>query len=146
MITPGGNSIQTAIHGAACAATIVDHQVPVADREPVSPRESRRASDTSPVVGTVIRRYGALNSCETVRAEAVGEPVGDLAVADRSAFMLAAGARRPVLVIRDGDGSYLPVVPDTSMPVDRLALMDVSIPGGQLMSVVTDRGIMPIGM
>ena len=108
------------------------------------------AIDTHPLVGLEIgsleRRYGLMTSRERVSITEVVATSGDLAVADRLAFLDASRRHEPVLVV-EFDGWYVTCVCDRTLDVDDYAQLVAPVDparAARMMSVATERGIMPM--
>lgn len=94
-------------------------------------------------LGVVERHYGLMSSEQTVRVAEVLSASGDLAVADRLAFIAAMERRVPMLVV-ERDGWYLTCA--TDQPLDAATLVELRVTeddAPRIMSIVTDRGITP---
>lgn len=95
------------------------------------------------VLGTIERRYGLLTCAEPVTVASVLERSGDLAVADRLAWLHTQRTHAQHVVF-EHEGWYVvgclerPLTADQADHVTPLALSP------RLMSVVTDRGIVPV--
>lgn len=113
---------------------------PVRRAEPVAP-----GADTlvGLQLGSIERRYGFMASVEAVCIEEVISVSGDLAVAERIAYMAAAPRDTAVVVIQV-EGSFVAARTDSSASATQLLeLMFDNTGGPHLMSVVSGRGIMP---
>ena len=100
-----------------------------------------------PLVGTTLgsleRRYGLMSSEEAVSIAEVIATSGDLAVADRLAFVAAMERHMPIVVV-ELDGWYVACA--TEVPLPPTELPGLRAPEGgapRIMSVATERGITP---
>lgn len=94
-------------------------------------------------IGTIERRYGLLRCDEMVSVSQVFNRTGDLAVADRLAFVYA-GRSHTQAVVLEQDGWYYPAALDRTITTAQLREMR-SLPGGpRLHSLVSERGITPV--
>lgn len=100
-----------------------------------------------PLVGTVLgvvdRRYGLMSSEEPIVVAEVIASSGDLAVADRLAFV-AAMERRQAIAVVELDGWYVACATERTLAPAELGSMrlpDAAAP--RLMSLVNERGITP---
>lgn len=94
-------------------------------------------------LGTVERRYGLMSSSESVVVSCELATSGDLAVADRLAF-LASIERREAVVVVEHEGWYVACA--TERPIGAAELHELRPPEGgspRVMSLVTERGITP---
>ena len=96
-------------------------------------------------LGSVERTYGLMKSEQLVHVVEVLSASGDLAVADRLAFVASIERHAPLVVVHL-DGWFL--VCATDVPLDAATLAQLrELPGGvpapRLMSVASDRGITP---
>jgi len=95
-------------------------------------------------LGVVDRHYGLMSSEQTVSVTEVIAATGDLAVADRLAFVAAMERRVPIVVVEHA-GWYLACATDQLLDIATLA--ELRTPEGaavpRIMSIVTDRGITP---
>lgn len=95
------------------------------------------------VLGVVERRYGLLRCDETVRVVETYERVGDLAVADRVAFVLA--TRHHVqLAVFERDGWYEIGALDRHLSCEQARDLRPVDGGLRLLSIVDHRGISPL--
>lgn len=95
------------------------------------------------MLGMLERRYGLMSSEEPVTVTEVIATSGDLAVADRLAFVAAMERHVPIVVI-EMEGWYLACA--TSVPVSATELPLLRTPEGgapRIMSVASERGITP---
>ena len=107
---------------------------------------------THPLVGMTLgateRRYGLMTSCEDVTVADVVGTSGDLAVADRLAFLASMRRNAPVVVI-ELDGWYIACVPSHVLEASDYAVLQPAsseqhTASARVMSVATGRGIMPV--
>lgn len=100
---------------------------------------------TGCVVAMVEQRFGLMVSREDVRITDVVAVSGDLAVADRLAFVDASRRRCATLVV-ECDGWYLAVDVDRALdPADLAALRPPTSSGApRIMSLATSRGVVPV--
>ena len=96
-------------------------------------------------LGCVERTYGLMKSQQRVHVTEIISASGDLAVADRLAFVAAMERRSPMAVVHE-DGWFL--VCATDVPLDAATLAHLrELPDGspvpRLMSIASDRGITP---
>jgi hypothetical protein len=94
-------------------------------------------------LGTIDRRYGLVSCSETVRVAQAIARSGDLAVADRHAFIVASRMHTGVLVV-EADGWYHIVVADRYLDFEQTLAMSALTGSPRLMSFVSERGIAPI--
>lgn len=95
-------------------------------------------------LGSFERRYGLMTSRERVTIAEVVATSGDLAVADRLAFLDAVRSHRSVLVI-EFDGWYVTCLADRELEAEAYAqLAPPTRTGARMMSVATQRGIVPV--
>lgn len=94
------------------------------------------------LLGSTERRYGLMTSHDPVRIEGVVATSGDLAVADRLAFLAASQQRRSIVVI-GLDGWYVACTTDQSLDAAQLAELHLDDAAPRIMSFVTARGITP---
>lgn len=126
------------------------------DRFRRRPRAQASAPDTlapaeaHPLVGLELgsfeRRYGLMTSRERVAIAEVVATSGDLAVADRLAYLDAARRHMPVLVI-EFDGWYVTCVADRQLDAEAFAQLDAPLDpstSARMMSVASERGILPV--
>jgi hypothetical protein len=118
-----------------------------AQGEPTAALSPAPRHDTHPLVGAslglVDRRYGLMSSEQHVRVVEVLSASGDLAVADRLAF-IAAMERHVTFAVVSFEGWYL--VCATDIPLDVAALAQLrggDIAEARLMSLASERGITP---
>jgi len=94
-------------------------------------------------LGTIERRYGLMSSAEQVTVIEVLATSGDLAVADRMAF-IAAMERQASIVVVEVEGWYAACATSTSIdPAQLVALRRPENDAPRIMSIVSDRGITP---
>jgi Tfp pilus assembly protein PilZ len=98
---------------------------------------------TGTAVGTIDRTYGLLVCEEIVRVNEVLDRSGDLAVADRVAYLCARRTRSQVVVV-ELDGWYHAVVLDRYLSVEQAGQIKPLAASPRLMSLVDSRGIMPL--
>jgi hypothetical protein len=96
-------------------------------------------------LGLVQRTYGLMKSDQVVSVSDVLSASGDLAVADRLAFVASLDRHEPIAVVHF-EGWFL--VCATDVPLDPATLAQLrELPGGapthRLMSIACDRGITP---
>lgn len=94
-------------------------------------------------VGNIERRYGLLRSTELVSISHALEAHGDLAVADRMAFLHATQARTQLVVVQL-DRRYWVVVLDRAISPEQAADLQALEGAPRIMSLVSERGITPI--
>lgn len=99
-----------------------------------------------PLLGTTLgsldRRYGLMSSEEAIVISDVAATSGDLAVADRLAFV-AAMERHCTIVVIEVDGWYVACATERSLTTSELASIRPCEGAPRIMSLVTDRGITP---
>lgn len=94
-------------------------------------------------VGSIEFRYGLLSCDETISIEQVLNRAGDLAVADRLAFVYATRSHAQVAVL-EMDGWYYVAALDRAITTAQVNDMR-SLPGSpRVHSLVTQRGISPV--
>lgn len=94
-------------------------------------------------IGTIERRYGLLRSEEQVTVREVLQRSGDLAVADRLAFVFAARLHAQVAVV-ESDGWFHVAVLDRPLTVAQAIGLRGLPQAPRLLSLVTERGISPL--
>ena len=97
------------------------------------------------VLGRRERRYGLMTTHEALTVLDVVGVSGDLAVADRLAFLAAANLHVPVVVL-EHDGRYVACVVDGSLEASDLATLRIdegALPG-RILSLACERGIVPM--
>jgi hypothetical protein len=95
------------------------------------------------VLGTIDRRYGLMCSEETIHVSEVLAMSGDLAVADRLAFV-ASMERHTAIAVIEVDGWYLAVATERVLTTSDLGALRMPAGGApRVMSLATDRGITP---
>jgi hypothetical protein len=103
--------------------------------------------DFTGLVGTVLgcmrRQYGLLACEEDVRIATVVERCSDLAVADRIAWIYA-GQDHAQYVVFELDGWFWVGTPKSTIPPDQLDCVTPNSSQIRLMSVVSERGIVPM--
>ena len=93
-------------------------------------------------LGTLERRYGLMSSEDTIVVAEVVAISGDLAVADRLAFVAAMERHTPVAVI-EFEGWYVACVTERLISADEVAQLCGTAGAPRVMSVATERGITP---
>ncbi|MCW2927954.1 MAG: hypothetical protein JWM86_1922 [Thermoleophilia bacterium] len=94
-------------------------------------------------LGTLERRYGLMSSEETIIVSDVIATSGDLAVADRLAFV-ASMERHAAIVVVEFDGWYLACATERTLaPAELAHLRAPEVSPMRVMSIVTERGITP---
>jgi hypothetical protein len=93
-------------------------------------------------LGTLERRYGLMSSEETIVVAEVIATSGDLAVADRLAFVAAMERHTPIAVI-EVDGWFIACATERTIAASEVS--HLRAPGGapRVMSLATERGITP---
>lgn len=94
------------------------------------------------VLGAIDRRYGLMSSEEPVVIAEVVATSGDLAVADRLAFLWATERHVPVVVL-EVDGWYVACTTERPIGAVELPMLRMAADAPRIMSLVTDRGITP---
>lgn len=94
-------------------------------------------------VGCIERRYGLLRCEENVAVNAVFDRTGDLAVADRLAYVYASRTHEQVAVV-EHDGWYYVGSLDRPLTLEQAAAMRPLDPSVRLHTLATARGITPI--
>ena len=94
------------------------------------------------LLGSTERRYGLMTSHDPVRLAEVVATSGDLAVADRLAFLAASQQRRSIVVVAL-DGWYVACTTDLPLDAAQLAELQLDEAAPRIMSLVTARGITP---
>jgi hypothetical protein len=84
-----------------------------------------------------------MSSIERVLIGEVIATSGDLAVADRQAF-LAARARQSTLIVVSHDGWFVACAVDQPLDVAQIESLRADSSAPQIMSIVTSRGIVPM--
>ncbi|MCW2925419.1 MAG: hypothetical protein JWM98_2823 [Thermoleophilia bacterium] len=102
---------------------------------------------THPLVGTALgvleRRYGLMSSEERVVVTEVIATSGDLAVADRLAFVAAMERHEPIVVV-EFEGWYLACRTERTLDPSQLSQLRAAGDGApRIMSIASDRGITP---
>lgn len=105
--------------------------------------DAAAAGDSHLVLGVLARRYGLLTSEEVVHATGEVDRSGDLAVADRIAFLAACRGHASVLVIEQ-DGWFIACIADHDLDAADLANLRGTGDSPRIMSLVTERGITPV--
>lgn len=93
-------------------------------------------------LGTLERRYGLMSSEETIVVAEVIATSGDLAVADRLAFVASMERHTPVAVI-EVDGWYVACVTERTISSAELSQLRPVDGAPRVMSLATERGITP---
>jgi hypothetical protein len=113
---------------------------------PMVATEAATAAPSAPAatpIGVIEQRYGLLASQETVSLDEAICRSGDLAVADRLAFVHAAQTGTQVVVV-ELDGWFVVGRANRHLTAAQAAAV-VALPGGaRLLSVVCERGITPV--
>lgn len=95
------------------------------------------------MLGTIERRYGLLRCEETITIEQVFNRSGDLAVADRLAYVYA-GRTHGQVVVFERDGWYYVGTLDQHLSCEQAACLRPARSDSRLLSLVDERGIAPI--
>lgn len=90
----------------------------------------------------VERHYGLMSSNETIVVTDVVGASGDLAVADRLAF-IASMQRHVTIAVVELQGTYCACITNRPLSASELASMSTPEGGPRIMSLATDRGIRP---
>ena len=93
-------------------------------------------------LGTLERRYGLMSSEDTIVIADVIATSGDLAVADRLAFV-AAMERHAAIAVIEFDGWYVACATERTIAPSEVAELRVPEGAPRLMSLATERGITP---
>jgi hypothetical protein len=93
-------------------------------------------------LGTLERRYGLMSSEETIVVAEVIATSGDLAVADRLAFV-AAMERHAAIAVIEVDGWYIACATERTIQPSEVAQLRVPDGAPRVMSLATERGITP---
>lgn len=93
-------------------------------------------------LGTLERRYGLMSSEETILVSDVIATSGDLAVADRLAFV-AAMERHTAIAVVEVDGWFLACATERTIQPAEVAQLRAPEGAPRVMSLVTERGITP---
>ncbi len=93
-------------------------------------------------LGTIERRYGLMRSEETIVIADVIATSGDLAVADRLAFIASLERHQPVVVI-EFDGWYVACTTERLVGAAEVAQLIPGEGAPRIMSVASERGITP---
>ncbi len=93
-------------------------------------------------LGTLERRYGLMSSEETIVVAEVIATSGDLAVADRLAFVAAMEHHTSIAVI-EIDGWYVACVTERTISPAEVSHLRVPDGAPRMMSLATARGITP---
>lgn len=97
---------------------------------------------TGTPIGTIDRRYGLMSSEETITVAEVLATSGDLAVADRLAFVNAMERHEPVVVI-EFDGWYVACTTERMITPAEVGQLRAGRGAPRVMSIATERGITP---
>ena len=97
---------------------------------------------TGTTLGTIERRYGLMRSEETIAVADVIATSGDLAVADRLAFIASLERHQPVVVI-ELDGWYVACTTERLIGAPEVAQLIPGDDAPRIMSVASERGITP---
>ena len=92
-------------------------------------------------LGTLERRYGLMLSEDTIVVAEVVATSGDLAVADRLAFVASMERHTPVVVI-EFDGWYVACTTERTMAPGEVAQLRPVDGAPRIMSLVTERGML----
>jgi hypothetical protein len=116
-------------------------------RKATAQAPAHAAHASHPLVGTTLglleRRYGLMASEEPVNVGEVIATSGDLAVADRLAFVASMERRVPIVVI-ELEGWYLACATTVPLAASELPLLRAPEGGApRIMSVASERGITP---
>lgn len=93
-------------------------------------------------LGTIERRYGLMSSEDTITIAEVVATSGDLAIADRLAFV-AAMERHHAVVVIEFDGWYLACTTERTLAPDEVSTLVPTDDAPRIMSVASERGITP---
>jgi hypothetical protein len=93
-------------------------------------------------LGVIERRYGLMTSSAAISIVDVVGVSGDLAVADRIAF-IASMERRVTVTVVSHDGWFVACITDRPIEVGELTSLRAPEGAPRLMSLATDRGIRP---
>jgi hypothetical protein len=97
---------------------------------------------TGTALGVVDRRYGLMSSEETITVAEVIATSGDLAVADRLAFV-AAMERHAAVVVIEFDGWFVACTTERALTPAEVGQLRPSDGAPRIMSVASERGITP---
>lgn len=95
-------------------------------------------------IGSISRRYGLMVCEEIIRVTEVVARSGDLAVADRLAFLAASERGDSVLVVGDGDGWFSAVRTEGVVDPHALGALQPASSAPRVFSLATRRGITPL--
>jgi hypothetical protein len=98
---------------------------------------------TGTTLGTIERRYGLMSSEEPITVAEVIATSGDLAVADRLAFVASAERHSPIVVI-ELDGWYVACTTERATTPAEVAMLQPSEGAPRIMSIASERGITPV--
>lgn len=93
-------------------------------------------------LGTIERRYGLMSSEEPISIAEVIATTGDLAVADRLAFVTAM-ERHQAIVVVELDGWYVACTTARALAATEVSQLRAADDAPRVMSVATERGITP---
>ncbi len=93
-------------------------------------------------LGTLERRYGLMSSEETIVVAEVIATSGDLAVADRLAFVAAMERHTPIAVI-EVDGWFIACATQRTIAASEVSQLRAPEGAPRVMSLATERGITP---
>lgn len=94
------------------------------------------------VLGTLERRYGLMSSEDTITISEVIATSGDLAVADRLAFV-AAMERHTAVAVIEIDGWFIACTTERAISPAEVTHLRPADGAPRMMSLVTERGITP---
>jgi hypothetical protein len=94
------------------------------------------------VLGTIERRYGLMTSEEQISIAEVIATSGDLAVADRLAF-IASMERHVAVAVVEVEGWYVACTTERAMAPDELRELRPLEDSPRIMSMASERGITP---
>jgi hypothetical protein len=93
-------------------------------------------------LGTIARRYGLMSSEETITIAEVIATSGDLAVADRLAFV-ASMERHVAIAVVELEGWYVACATERAITPGEVSQLRAPEGAPRVMSVVSERGITP---
>ena len=94
------------------------------------------------MLGVIDRRYGLMASEESITVAQVIATSGDLAVADRLAFVASVERHAPVVVI-EFDGWYVACTTERAISPAEVSQLRPADDSPRIMSVASERGITP---
>ncbi|MCB0879737.1 MAG: hypothetical protein KDC46_12265 [Thermoleophilia bacterium] len=97
---------------------------------------------TGVALGTIERRYGLMSSEDTITIAEVIATSGDLAVADRLAFV-AAMERHVAVAVVEVDGWYVACTTERAISPAEVANLRPNDDSPRVMSIASERGITP---